>query len=119
MPDLRITTDARVIAQQYLEACRRYDAVPATDRILRATLGARRIEWAIQLAEELAEKLATADGRARLVPEIEQADPRELVDRISATTHEHTQAGVGTIEPANDDDEPAIGDHPLFVGGAP
>lgn len=128
---IRPSTDARVIAQQYLEARRQYDAAPATDKILRGTLCAKRVAWAMQLAEEIAPMLSADESPFRAVfrpstrPGPEVGDPRELADRTSAAAFEHAQAGVGTVQPLRDtqpappdEDEPAIGDM-LAIGGAP
>jgi len=55
---IRPSADARVLAAQYLEARRQFDGAPATDKILQGTLAARRLVWALQLAEEIAPLLA-------------------------------------------------------------
>lgn len=133
---IRPSADARVLAAQYLEARRQFDGAPATDKILQGTLAARRLVWALQLAEEIAPLLAAdhePSFRAVFRPSRpapfrpDEADPRETPARIAAQEALHRQAGVGVIEPPRHvdtvpapeaEDEPSIGDEPLFIGGA-
>lgn len=106
---IRPSTDARVIAAQYIEARRQYDAAPATDKILRATLSGRRMGWALQLAEEIAPMLVAEREPSfvgifrpsnRPAPiEAERGDDRELEARTAAQDAVHREPGVGTIEP--------------------
>lgn len=127
---IKATPDACVLAQKYLETVRQLDRTPTTDRALYAHLCGVRTAWATQLSDLLAPMLAANESPFRAVfrpstrPGPEVGDARELADREAATAHEHTQGGVGTIQPLRDtqpappdEDEPAIGDAPA-IGGA-
>lgn len=127
---VRPSADAIICAEKYLEARARFDrGVRTGGPELVARLTNERYNWALLLADSVAEAIVGRSTEPELRAEFrpivpERGDDRELEARQAAQDALHREPGVGTVQPLRDtqpappdEDEPSMGDQ-AAAGGA-
>lgn len=89
---IKPTADAVALASMFARATEQYDSTPTTEKSLRGALSAKRLGFALQLAEELTPQLIAEVSTPRIV-EIERVDPRETAAHMEAGAA-HSNVGV-------------------------